>query len=77
MAGRKICLVPSIVRAMTVLELMADAKRGFSLSEISRNLFLPKSSTFVALTRLEERGYIKKDLAQLSQLGGFSGEMRR
>jgi DNA-binding IclR family transcriptional regulator len=57
---------------MTVLELMADAKRGFSLSEISRNLSLPKSSTYVALTTLEERGYIKKDL----QTGRYSFSLK-
>jgi DNA-binding IclR family transcriptional regulator len=53
--------VPSINRALSVLELLAQSKRGFSISGISRSLALPKSSTYLTLATLEERGYLQKN----------------
>jgi DNA-binding IclR family transcriptional regulator len=61
MAGQKHYLLPSVDRAITVLEFLAQSKRGFSVSEISRNLALPKSSTFLILTTLVNRGYLQKN----------------
>lgn len=51
--------VPSVTRAMTILELLAQSQRGLTLSEISRRLGLPKSSTHVLLKTLEDIGYLK------------------
>jgi DNA-binding IclR family transcriptional regulator len=51
--------VPSVIRAMKILELLAQSQRGLTLSEISRRLELPKSSTHVLLKTLEGIGYLK------------------
>ena len=51
--------VPSVIRAMKILELLAQSQRGLTLSEISRRLGLPKSSTHVLLKTLEGIGYLK------------------
>ena len=60
MAGPRRNLLPSVDRTITVLEFIAQSKRGCSVSEISRNLALPKSSTFLVLATLVNRGYLKK-----------------
>jgi DNA-binding IclR family transcriptional regulator len=62
MGARKIYVVPSTVRAMNVLEFLAQSRRGASLSEISRNLALPKSSTYLLLKTLEREGYLRKNV---------------
>lgn len=62
MAGQKVYAVPSIVRAMNVLEFLARSKHGASVSEISRDLALPKSSTYLILTTLEENGYLQRNV---------------
>jgi DNA-binding IclR family transcriptional regulator len=54
-------LLPSADRVISVLEFLAQSKRGFSVSEISRNLALPKSSTFLVLGTLVNRGYLQKN----------------
>lgn len=61
MAGQSGYLLPSVDRAIRVLEFLAQSKRGFSVSEISRNLALPKSSTFLVLATLVHRGYLQKN----------------
>jgi DNA-binding IclR family transcriptional regulator len=54
-------LVPSIDRALKVIELLSVSKDGFTLSELCRQLKLPKSSAHLILSTLEERGYIQKN----------------
>lgn len=53
--------VPSIERALTVLEFLAQSNRGFSISEMSRKLGIPKSSTHLILATLERRGFLEKN----------------
>jgi DNA-binding IclR family transcriptional regulator len=53
--------VPSIERALSVLECLARAKRGFSLSEVRRRLRIPKSSAHLILATLERRGFLQKN----------------
>lgn len=53
--------VPSIERALTVLEFLAQSNRGFSISEMSRRLGIPKSSTHLILATLERRGFLRKN----------------
>jgi DNA-binding IclR family transcriptional regulator len=60
MGVQKTWAVPSTLRAMRVLELLARLKRGASISEISRNLALPKSSTYLVLKTLEQGGYLRR-----------------
>ncbi len=62
MGARKIYVVPSTVRAMSVLEFLARSKRGASISEISRNLELPKSSTYLVVRTLEQEGYLRRNV---------------
>jgi len=61
MSDRKSCPVPAIERALTVLEFLAKSKSGFSSSEISRRLGLPKSSTYLIVETLERRGFLQKN----------------
>ena len=51
--------VPSVSRALRILELLAQSQRGLTLSDISRRLELPKSSTHVLIKTLEFAGYLK------------------
>ncbi len=60
MPPKKIEGVPSTVRAMSVLEFLARSKHGGSIAEISRNLSLPKSSTYLVLRTLEQEGYLRR-----------------
>lgn len=60
MSGQKGYLLPSADRVISIFEFLAKTKRGFSVSAISRNLALPKSSTFLTLATLVNRGYLVK-----------------
>lgn len=62
MVGQKGYLLPCADRVISILEFLAQTKRGFSVSEISRNLALPKSSTFLILATLVSRGYLQKNV---------------
>lgn len=61
MAASRVDSVPSVERALTVLELLTQSRKGFSISEVSRRLSLPKSSVHLILTTLERRGYLQKN----------------
>jgi DNA-binding IclR family transcriptional regulator len=61
MSDAKSCPVPAIERALSVLEFLAKSKSGFSTSEISRKLGLPKSSTYLIVETLERRGFLQKN----------------
>jgi len=61
MPGAKGCPVPAIERALILLEFLAQSKSGFSTSEISRRLGLPKSSTYLIVETLEKRGFLKRN----------------
>lgn len=51
--------VPSVSRAMRILELLAQSQRGLTLSDINRKLGIPKSSAHVLIKTLELMGYLK------------------
>jgi DNA-binding IclR family transcriptional regulator len=53
--------VPAVERALAVLEILAESKRGFSISEMARRLGVPKSSIHLILATLERRGYLVKN----------------
>jgi len=55
--------VPSITRAMKLLELLAQSHSGLTLSEISRKLGVAKSSAHVLMRTLENLGYLKRSNA--------------
>lgn len=55
--------VPALDRALTVLECLAQSRRGYSVSELSRRLALPKSSVHLIVRTLERRGYLQRQAA--------------
>jgi DNA-binding IclR family transcriptional regulator len=62
MVASNIPSVPSVERVLTLFEFLAHSRRGFSLSEISQKLKMPKSSVHLLVTTLERRGYLQKNL---------------
>jgi DNA-binding IclR family transcriptional regulator len=54
------CGVPALDRALTVLECLAQSRYGYSVSELSRRLSMPKSSVHLLLRTFEQRGYLHK-----------------
>jgi DNA-binding IclR family transcriptional regulator len=53
--------VPSLDRALTILELLARHHDGMRMREISETLSLPANSVFRITGLLEERGYLLRD----------------
>lgn len=52
---------PAIRRAISIFELLAGSRRGLSLSEVSRKLDMPKSSTHRILNTLEQSACVHKN----------------
>jgi IclR family transcriptional regulator, KDG regulon repressor len=52
--------VPAVERAFDILELLVSSQKPRNITEISRQLTIPKSSVFGILHTLRERGYIEK-----------------
>src|SRR2546430_1514795 len=57
-ASRKIANMNSVERAFAILEFLNSSRRGWNISEMSRKLGLPKSSTHVLFSTLDKLGYI-------------------
>jgi DNA-binding IclR family transcriptional regulator len=53
--------VPSLERGLAILEILAKSRAGLSLSQVTRQLGLPKSSVHCLLHTFENTGYIYKD----------------
>jgi DNA-binding IclR family transcriptional regulator len=51
--------IPMLERSLRILELLAPARHGLSVSELSRQLAAPKSSVFKIIATLEDRGYVR------------------
>jgi DNA-binding IclR family transcriptional regulator len=51
----------SVERALSIFELVAQRSGGFTNSEISRRLEIPKSSASYILRVLDQRGYLQRD----------------
>ncbi len=52
--------LPAVDRAMSLLELLAGSERGLTLSELSRKLSIPKSTTHYLIHTLATRGYVQR-----------------
>ena len=52
--------LPSVDRAMNLFELLANAQRGMTLSELSRKLNIPKSTAHYLIHTLVTRGYVQR-----------------
>lgn len=53
--------VPSLQRGIRILEILAKSRAGLSLSQVSRQLTLPKSSVHCLLRTFEDAGYVYRD----------------
>lgn len=53
--------VPSLDRALSILELVAREPRGLIVSEVARRLQLPKNAAFRIMVTLHARGYLERD----------------
>jgi len=53
--------VPSLERAMTLLELLSKSSKGMRLGDLARSLGLAKSSTHCLLLTLERCGYLERN----------------
>src|SRR5262245_51999453 len=60
MSGKTEKKAPAVDRALMILEMLASARKGLTLSEISRNLGIGRSSVFYILTSLEQHGYVTR-----------------
>jgi len=52
--------LPSVDRAMNLFELLAGSRTGMTLSELSRKLTIPKSTTHYLIYPLVTRGYVQR-----------------
>ncbi len=70
-------VVPAVERSIEILNLLEKSEKPLSLSEISKELNYPRSSTFRILITLENYGFVERNLTnntftlglRLSQLG--------
>jgi DNA-binding IclR family transcriptional regulator len=53
--------VPAAARTLLVLELLAGAGKPLGVSEIARQLDIPKSSSYALLSTLEDAGYVRRN----------------
>lgn len=53
-------LVPAVTRAMALLDLLAEQRAPFSVSELAARLQLPKSSVHGLCNTLASRGYLRR-----------------
>lgn len=67
----------SVLRVLTVLELLASDSGGISLAELSRTLGYPKSSLFGLMRALVATGYVERSPDSLFQLGNLAIELGR
>lgn len=54
-------MIQSLVRAASILEYLADYRKGDRLSNISRNVGLSKSTVHSLISTLEKLGYVHQD----------------
>lgn len=71
MSASKTQSVPALERTLTILEILAKSRRGLTISDIVRNLHLPKSTTHTLLLTLERRGYLHRNEQTHRYLFGF------
>ncbi|MBS1851600.1 MAG: IclR family transcriptional regulator [Acidobacteria bacterium] len=63
--------IPAVGRTLAVLELLANSRRPLNISEVSRALNLPKSSTCRMLTALENERCVQRDAGSNRYRFGF------
>ena len=53
--------VPAVERALAILEFLGKSRHGLTLSQVTRYLGLPKSSTHSLLLTFERCGYLQRE----------------
>lgn len=53
--------IPSLVRALSLLETLAETRDGFGVSELAERLDIPKNSAFRITATLADHGYLLRD----------------
>jgi DNA-binding IclR family transcriptional regulator len=56
----------AVERALSILDCLDSSKRGLNISELSRRLEIPKSSTHVIVVTLERLGYLERKTTSLN-----------
>ena len=59
----------AVDRALSIIELISESKKGMSNADLSRRLKIPKSSASYILRVLENRAYLHRDFAGRYRLG--------
>jgi DNA-binding IclR family transcriptional regulator len=59
----------AVERALSIIELVAESKKGLSNADLSRRLEIPKSSASYILRVLENRAYLQRDGGGKYRLG--------
>jgi DNA-binding IclR family transcriptional regulator len=54
------CRLPAVHRTINLFELLASSRNGLTLSELSRKLNIPKSTTHYLIHTLVTRGYVQR-----------------
>jgi DNA-binding IclR family transcriptional regulator len=63
--------LPAVDRAMSLFELLANSQQGLTLSEVSRKLHIPKSTTHYLIHTLVTRGYVQRGADERHYLLGL------
>jgi DNA-binding IclR family transcriptional regulator len=60
-SGHRTPSVPAVQRALLILDFLARCRRGATISQLTRALHLPKSTSHALLLTLERCGYAQRD----------------
>lgn len=61
MAASKTHSVPALERALSIMEVLSRSKKGRTLSQLTRDLGLPRSSVHCLLLTFERCGYLQRE----------------
>jgi DNA-binding IclR family transcriptional regulator len=60
MSAQKTPTVPALERGLTILEIVAKSRNGYTFSQLARQLDFPKSSVHALLVTFERLGYLQQ-----------------
>ena len=67
--------LPAVDRAMSLFELLSTSENGLTLSELSRKLNMPKSTTHYLIYTLATRGYVRQTTRRHYSLGLYFAKL--
>lgn len=59
-------IIPSLERALSVMEILSDCPEGMNITEISSALNIPVNSAFRITATMHSKGFLERDLASKS-----------